>query len=304
MRSALQTYLSQLPNFDYKRYEQTTKFSFPKSIRVNTLKVCREELVERLESQGWSLEHVPWCADGFFTDRLLMGDTPEHVLGYYFIQDAASMAITLALDPQPGDAVLDISAAPGAKTTHIAQLMGMQGAIVANDTSFDRVKALAANIQRCGVANAVITQADGRAFPRWAADAFDRVLVDAPCSGLGQIRAFKEIEAKWTERAVHRLAAVQKGLMLAGFDCLKPGGTLVYSTCTLAPDENEAVVQHLLDKRPTAKIEAIRIEKIKVHEGLTEWHSASFVADIRKCIRIYPYDNGTEGFFVAKVVKR
>lgn len=301
MKAELKSYLQEIPGFDLARYEQAIAHPPPKSIRANTLKISVEELRTRLEAQGWKLRRVPWCAEGFFTDKLLLGNTPEHLLGYYYIQDAASMLLAQALGPQPGELVLDLSAAPGSKATHIAQLMRLEGALVANDASFARLKALAANVQRCGASNAVLTQVDGRHFPQFARGIFDRVLVDAPCSGLGQVRVFKEIEERWTERAVERLAKLQKGLIVAGFDCLKPGGVMVYSTCTLAPDEGEAVVQELLEKRETAEIRSIGMEKIKTHPGLSEWRKRAFSSSIKRCVRIYPYDNGTEGFFIAKI---
>jgi NOL1/NOP2/sun family putative RNA methylase len=303
MKPELESYLKEIPGFSLKNYEAIIAKPPPKSIRVNTLKVSKEKLRQRLEKQGWLLKEVPWCPEGFFTDRLLMGNTPEHLLGYYFIQDAASMLLAQVLAPQKGSLVLDLAAAPGSKATHIAQLMQLEGAIVANDESFDRIKALAANIQRCGVANAVITQLDGRYLPQFGKEMFDRVLVDAPCSGLGQIRVFSEIGQRWNEKSVQSLAKLQKGLIVAGFDCLKEGGTLVYSTCTLAPDENEAVVQELLEKRSNAMLEEIDIGKAKSHPALSEWRGKAFSSGILKCKRIYPYDNGTEGFFIAKISK-
>jgi len=165
-----------------------------KAIRVNTLKISVPELKERLEKKGWQLEAVPWCKEGFWIkgDRRDLGNLEEHVLGYIYVQEAASMIPPVVLNPKPGDIVLDMCAAPGSKTTQMAQYMGGTGLLIANDITSDRLKSLAINMQRIGTANTVITQMSGHDFPGMQ---FDKILVDAPCSGTGTIRkSLKTVE--------------------------------------------------------------------------------------------------------------
>ncbi len=274
------------------------------SIRINTLKITVQKLIERLEEKGWKFRKVPWCDYGFWVvePRYELGNTLEHQLGYFYVQEAASMIPPLALKPKPHEFVLDLCASPGSKTTQIAQMMNNKGIIVANDVG-GRTKALVANLQRCGVVNTVVTNMDGRFFSQTVKQRFDKLLVDAPCSGTGAIRKNLDIIKMWNPKMVKGLSRLQKSLILSGFDCLKEGGVLVYSTCTLEPEENEEVVNYLLNKRENARIVKIRIKNLKYRKGLVEWNEKKFNEEVKECIRIYPQDNDTEGFFIAKIRK-
>jgi len=294
------------------------KFEARKSIRVNTLKIGVKELTRRLDGIGLELEKIPWSEQGFYIgwntgsdggpQGLKLGNILEHALGYYFIQDAISMLIPRVLLDGMGKGgwngvkVLDLAAAPGAKNTQLSQIMSNEGVVVANDASSGRIKALAMNVQRMGCVNTIVTHTDGRNFPNWGNDMFDAVLVDAPCSGWGQA------SAAGTRGAPGKYAPLQKDLILAGFDCLKPGGSMVYSTCTFSVEENEKVVQHLLDNRVSARVADAQLDgisdgSVKYEKGLKKFEGKAFDESMHKCARIYPWLNDSDGFFVCKLTK-
>lgn len=272
-----------------------------KSIRVNTIKIGVDELRRRLEPE-WELTPVPWCPEGFWIrsrgeERFDIGNLPEHQLGYLYIQDAASMIPPVVLEPRPGEVVLDLCAAPGSKTTQMAQMMRGEGLLVANDVDASRLKPLGLNTQRCGVANCAITLRANDKF----APVFDRLLVDAPCSGTGTIRRSLKIARMWSPGLVRKMAAVQRHLLGRAYRLLKPGGTLVYSTCTLEPEEDEGVVSWLLE-HTDARLEEISLP-IQRSPAVTVWQGKAYHPEVVRCLRIYPQENDTEGFFVARLRK-
>jgi len=293
------------------RYEEFIKYSksyIRKSIRVNTLKISIKELKKRLE-KNWVLKQIPWCKEGFWIDykaeqddkRYDIGNVLEHQLGYIYVQEAVSMIPPIVLSPRPGDKVLDVCAAPGSKASQIAALMQNKGLLVANDVQGDRLKALGINLQRMGVSNAIITQMPGQRFKKTTL-LFDKVLVDAPCSGTGTIRRSLKTLRIWSPNMVRRLAAQQKQLVASGFEVLKRGGVMVYSTCTMEPEENEGVVSWLLDKYPGARVEKINLD-IKRSAVIPEFEGHVYNPSIKHCLRIWPQDNNTGGFFIAKIKK-
>ena len=255
-----------------------------------------------MEERGWKLERVPWYENGYFvkTDDTV-GKTMEHSLGYFYVQESASMLPPIDLEPKKEEIILDMAAAPGSKTTQIGMMMENTGVIIANDVRMDKIQALAANTQRCGLANTILTKMDGRSFNKHP-NKFDRVLLDAPCSGTGAIRKSWKILKMWNPKGIRNLARNQRALIMAAYNSLKPGGVLVYSTCTLEPEENEGVVDFLLEKT-NAKILKTNLKKIKTRPGLEEFDNRKYDSDVKKTVRIYPQDNDTEGFYVAKVIK-
>jgi tRNA (cytosine49-C5)-methyltransferase len=294
---------------DWETFSKCSLTFLRRSIRVNTLKTDIETVKKRLE-KDWNLVPVPWCKEGFWIEhkgdetghkRRDVGNLPEHALGYIFIQEAASMIPPVVLSPKPGDMILDMCASPGSKTTQIAQYMENQGILISNDYKYDRNKALGLNVQRMGIYNAVLTLMHGRFFSEFK---FDRVLVDAPCSGTGTIRKSFKTLLMWNASMVRRLSGTQRQLLETGFNNLKPGGTLVYSTCSLEPEEDEAVVSYLLDKYENAKIEDIKLPGLKRSEPVMSFEGKDFNPGVNKCLRIWPQDNDTEGFFVAKITKK
>jgi len=291
---------------DYDKFMEYSLSFIRKSIRVNTLKITTTKLKKRLEKK-WQLEPVPWCKEGFWIThkhekRFDIGNLLEHQLGYIYVQDAASMIPPVVLDPKPGDIVLDCCAAPGSKTTQMAMYMKNSGILVANDMQTDRIKALGINLERCGVSNAMITLMEGNSFRNKGIE-FDKVLIDAPCSGTGTIRKSLKVLNMWGLNLVKKMAGIQRHLIETGFKVLRPGGTLVYSTCTVEPAENEAVVSFLLDKYPNAKIEKINL-KITRSLPVLKYGDLKINPAVKDTLRIYPYDNDSEGFFVAKISKK
>ena len=289
---------------DWELFKKYTLSFLRKSIRINTLKIGIEECAKRLE-KDWNLEPVPWCKEGFFLEhkggRLDVGNTIEHTLGYYYVQEAASMIPPVALDPQPGDVVLDMAAAPGSKASQIAQYMQNKGIVIANDVKGDRLASLGINLQRLGIYNTLITMMQGQHFAK-SGILFDKILLDAPCTGTGTIRKSPKTIMMWNPDMVGRMAKLQKRLIETAWQILKPGGTLVYSTCSTEPEENEAVVSHLLNKYSDAKTEHIGI-KIQHGKPILEFEGDTYHPDVDKTLRLWPQDNDTEGFFIAKIVK-
>jgi len=281
---------------DIELFKEYSLKPLRKSFRVNTLKTNVADVEKRFSG----LMQIPWCKEGFWIKyAYALGNTLEHFLGYIYIQEAASMIPPIILDPRKGEFVLDMCGCPGSKTTQIAAMMENKGAIISNDVKIEKLKILKYNIERCGLINTGTTIGSGWKFDK---SLFDKVLVDAPCSGIGTIRkSFKTLEIYNPNISV-KFSNVQKRLIISGFNSLKENGTLVYSTCTLEPEENEEVVDFLLKKFNNAKIEKIDID-IKKSDAIMEYGKHEFNPEIKKCLRIWPQDNDTEGFFVAKIRK-
>ncbi len=206
----------------------------------------------------------------------------------------------LLMELEPGQLVLDIAAAPGAKTTQIAQYMENEGCIVANDVKHSRINILISNLQKCGVLIAKVTEKDGRYFGRFE-NKFDAVLVDVPCSNVGMIRkSYRHIKL-WKLKECFALSRLQKSLLMAAYKAVKPGGVVVYSTCTVDPVENEEVLDYIL-RNTNAEIEDIKLP-IRRRKPILEFEGKEYYEEVRKCLRIHPQDNDSEAFFVAKLRK-
>ena len=287
----------------YEEFIECSLRFLRRSIRVNTLKVEIDELRKRI-SERWMLKKIPWCGEGFWIEhkkeeRRDIGNMIEHSLGYFYVQEAASMIPPVVMKPEENEIILDIAASPGSKTTQIAQYMKNTGIIIANDLTIERMKPLTVNLQRCGVSNTIVTLMHGQRISNFK---FDRILVDAPCSGTGTIRkSFKTLKM-WNPNMVRRLAGTQKQLIDNAFSMLKEDGVLVYSTCSLEPEENEGIIDFLIKKHENAKVKKSELD-IKRSETVQEFEGREYDDEVRKCLRIWPQDNDTEGFFVAKIVK-
>ena len=288
---------------DWEEFKQCSLSFLRRSIRANTLKMSTKELKKRLE-KNWNLRQIPWCEEGFWiehirSERRDIGNLIEHSLGYFYTQEAASMIPPIVLSPNPHDIVLDIAASPGSKTTQMAQYMQNKGILIANDYTIERMKPLSINLQRCGASNAIITLMNGQWFKKSGIE-FDKVLVDAPCSGTGTIRKSLKTIGIWNPNMIKRLSITQKQLIETGFNLLKENGTLVYSTCSLEPEEDEEVVDFLINKYENAKLEDIELN-VKRSSPILEFEGKKYNEKIKKCLIIWPQDNDTEGFFVAKI---
>jgi len=291
---------------DWEEFKTCSLTFLRRSIRVNTLKISINELKKNLE-RNWNLKQIPWCKEGFWIEHIKkerrdIGNLIEHPLGYFYVQEAASMIPPLVLEPKEHEIILDIAASPGSKTTQMAAYMKNTGILVANDYTTDRMKPLSINIQRCGITNCIITLMQGQWF-RNSNIKFDKILVDAPCSGTGTIRKSLKTLRIWNPNMVKRLSITQKQLIETAFTILKKDGTLVYSTCSLEPDENEAVVDFLINKFDNAKLEEIKIKNLKKSKTVLDFKNYKYNQNIQNCLRIWPQDNDTEGFFVAKIKK-
>ncbi|MBU1104167.1 MAG: RsmB/NOP family class I SAM-dependent RNA methyltransferase [Nanoarchaeota archaeon] len=275
-------------------------------IRCNTIKISPEKLLEKLESKWQVKQPFPKFPEILLVTSDLkpgeLGNALEHLLGYYYIQEISSMMSVLALDPQPDEFVLDICASPGSKTTQAAAKMQNKGTIIANDLKLDRIKILSTNLERCGVTNTITTRNDAislcSSLKKSNFRKFDRILLDAPCSGEGTLRSSPKTLLMWNQKVIKKLSRQQKKFIAFAFKCLKEGGTLVYSTCTHAPEENEEVVSFALENFPV-KIETLSLP-LKCREGISQWKEKKFHKDVEKTCRIYPQDNNSEGFFVSK----
>ena len=293
---------------DMEKYMEFSKKRVQNSIRCNTLKISPEKLKKRLEEKGWDIEQ-PFKENPeimIIKNELMPGEigrSLEHLLGYYYVQEISSMLPVIALKPKPNELVLDIAAAPGSKTTQIAAEMNNTGTIIANDINLKRLKILASNMERCGALNAILTKRDGIVLCQRLKEngfLFDKILVDAPCSGEGTIRSSPATYQMWNPNTIKVLSKLQKSLLASTIEILKPEGEIVYSTCTHAPEENEEVLDFALNKFKNVKIEKISLP-VKCRPGITKWLDGSYDKNVEKSSRIYPQDNYTEGFFIAKI---
>jgi len=279
----------------------------PVVIRTNTLRTNRRSLATSLMNRGVTLEPVgKWSKVGLqiFESNVPLGATPEYLAGHYIIQAASSFLPVMALAPQEGERVLDMAAAPGGKTTHIAALMKNTGCIFANDSNKSRAKALIGNTHRLGAKNTIICNYDAREFPK-VMGGFDRILLDAPCSGTGVIAKDASVKTNKTEADFLRLPHLQKQLLLAAIDSVdhasKTGGYIVYSTCSVTVEENEQVVQYALNRRPNVKL--VETGLAIGREGFTNYMSKKFDPSMKLVRRYYPHAYNVDGFFVAKFKK-
>jgi NOL1/NOP2/sun family putative RNA methylase len=294
----LASYLEFVP--EPERYAGHLFQWLPAYVRLNTFKATEIRILDLLATEGVSLvkmDRVPL----FYrvTSQRQLGTLMSYHLGYIYPQALSSALPVLALNPRPGQIVLDLCAAPGTKTTHMAQLMDDRGVIVANDRNYGRLAALAANLKRLGITNTLITFSKGGNFA--PGERFDRVLVDAPCSGEGKYRLDRYGRIMHHRGGTTNLAAIQKGLITRAFDLLKPGGHMVYSTCTLNPLENEAVVSHLLARRRAKLIPWD--PPLKWEPGLTQYRETDYDPSSHLCRRFYPHHVDSVGFFLAKIAR-
>jgi len=288
---------------DWDEFKRVSLTYLRRSIRINTLKRPIVEVKKRLEALGWILDPIPWCEGGFWvtheTGRRDIGSTVEHQLGYFYVQESVSMIPPLALDAKPGDIVLDMCAAPGSKTTQIGSMMENEGVLVSNDYKGMRLAPLGINSQKQGLTNQLISLDGGQSI---RGVKFDKILVDAPCSGTGTIRkSFKTLRI-WNPNMVKRLASTQKKLLENAYTLLNPGGTLVYSTCSLEPEEDEGVIDFITKKFPDLTVEKIELNGLKRSTPVTEFDGKKF-SNVENVLRLWPQDNDTEGFFVCKMTK-
>jgi 16S rRNA (cytosine1407-C5)-methyltransferase len=274
------------------------------AIRVNTLKIEIEQARQTWpERYGWTVRPVPFCAAGWQIAGHDLGDTLEFQNGYYYIQDAASMLPAEMFSDHASPLILDLAAAPGGKTTHLASRYADRGVILANDTSAKRITALRANLQNWGVFGALVTNYPGERLGRWFPETFDRVLLDAPCSG-DTLRITTGRKTRTVSDREHEaLCQRQEALLLSAFQAVRPGGEIVYSTCTMSPAEDEAVLDDLLRRYPQQAV-IDTVDHVAVNApGLDSDGRATFDPQVRHAIRLWPHLYQTSGFFAARIRK-
>ncbi len=268
-------------------------------LRANTLKIGTDDLERRLREKYKKVEKVGWYEDAFLVESEgNLVKSLEYNLGYFFLQNLSSMIPPLVLEPNGEDRLLDLAAAPGAKTTQIAAIMKNWGVIVSNDVTNDRLKALRGNLQRCGVVNAIVTETDGRNFLK-SGITFSKILLDAPCTGTGLLSP--RILQTTSENTIRRLSHTQRQLLFSASRCLEKDGVLVYSTCSLEPEENERNMDYAIDELGLV-VEEIKLDGMSSMNGITEWEGKKFNEDVSKAVRIVPNEI-FEGFFVCKLRK-
>jgi NOL1/NOP2/sun family putative RNA methylase len=269
-------------------------------IRVNELRTSSDIVKSRLSNHGVELESLQDVPYGFRVHgRRSVGGLHEYLFGFYYIQAMASMLPPIALDPQPGEVILDMAAAPGGKSTHIAQIMRNDGVLVAVDNSQRKMRILESHLWRLGITNTVVLKGDSRDFARSHMQ-FDRILLDAPCTGDGGLDDPEEERITSTED-VQYCSQIQSQLLDAAFHVLKPGGVLIYSTCSIHPEENEYVIDRLL--RRQSKLKLLRIPFQSGVPGFTSAFENDFLPELSKTKRWFPHKHNTISFFTAKLQK-
>lgn len=287
---------------DYESFRDALERPLPVHIRINRLKTETEDVKENLEERGLELVQSSAMGDGLFQVRRVEspGNLVEYFLGHIHPQALTSCLPALVLSPKPGSYVLDMCAAPGGKTAQMAQLMENTGIIVANELFGTRHVPLAHTLARLGVLNCLLSAYQAQEFP--LRDHFDYVLADVPCSGEGRFRNSGNIPLYRGGREKTLLPALQRRILLRGFDLLKVGGELLYSTCTYNPEENEAVVNHLLKERD-ARILPMDLD-VPAEPGLLGWKNEIYESSVRGTARVYPHRVDSVGFFMARIGRR
>jgi len=276
------------------------------AFRVNRLKTRPEVLLTALSQNHFEAQRVPWYEDAFILTKGTLRElqqTEAYREGHLYIQDLSSMVPVLLLAPQAGEMILDLTAAPGSKTGQIAGLMNNTGKILANDVSRARFFKMKANLENLGVKNVEYSVAKGENLGRRLVRQFDRILLDAPCSGEGRFHlSDPESFENWKTSKMKGLVPRQKMLFYSAWQALKPGGTLVYSTCTYAPEENEGILDWAIEKFKDLELLPAELDIPNRREGIVGWGKHSFDAAVKKALRIIP-EGPMEGFFAAKMRK-
>jgi len=301
-RPDVRAYLSRLLGRDYPAF-LAAQPELP-CIRVNTLKYSADFMRQQLERWQIPFSRHPAHADGFVLqqDPLPLSHTIQYFLGYFVYQGVSSQLPVLALDPQPGETVLDMCAAPGTKATQIAARMKNQGRLLLNDVSVKRLQPLMANLAQTGVCQDVLLRMPGELIGRQFPEFCDRVLLDAPCSALNSFPSRLD-HSWWSEAYLEKISRIQFHLLVSAIKAVKVGGTIVYSTCSICPEENEMVLQRILLEYPV-QIEALPLAvQNMVRPGLREYLQHELAEELALAGRVWPFPQPYEGFFIARLRK-
>ena len=283
-----------------KKFAETINEPLKQSFRINPLKGNKNEILNRIKKFDSKIEKVDWCDNAFTTNLKNLGSSIQHFSGHIYIQELTSMIPPLIVDGEIEEKkIIDCCAAPGSKTTQIAGMMRNKGHIIANDVRHTRIKSLRGNLDRLGITNTTVTLRDFKSFPNTEADVY---FVDAPCSSEGTIRKKNAVTRKWKEQDYERFSKNQKGLLRKACQMAPRGSTIVYSTCTFAPEENENVVNEIINEE-NVEMQDIKLNGLKMSKGITNWKEKDYDMSIEKCVRIWPHHNNTDAFFLARIMK-
>ena len=286
---------------EFAAFRDACERPLPPVVRVNTLKTTVDRAVTALEAEGITVERTEWHPGLLRLPDDQPGANWPYFHGWIYGQEEVSAVPARVLDPQPGERVWDACAAPGSKTSQIAALQDDDGVVVATDSNLGRLSALRTNTEQLGITSVAVTNEDARnhSLKPFDGETYDRTLVDVPCSCEGTVRKNPDTLDEWTLEHVEGIAGVQKGVLRRAIQATKPGGTVVYSTCTFAPEENEAVLDYALAEEDCEMVSFdIPLESAG---GVTEWQDESYDDSVAKAHRIYPHHNDTGGFFCAKL---
>ncbi len=265
-------------------------------LRINTLKISPETFAA---ISPFQLHAIPWTSAGFLIPPdQYPGKHPYHVAGLYYLQDPSAMAVAELMAPQPGERVLDLAAAPGGKATHIAALMAGQGLLVVNDIFKHRLHSLTRNLARWGVRNAVVLNETPERLAQHFGPFFDRVLVDAPCSGEGMFRKDSAMRKVWIPKNIQDYAARQDIILQSAARLVRPGGKLVYVTCTFSPEENEGTLARFLHTHSEFEMAALS-QMAGFAPGRPDWLEGLDMPSLQRAVRLWPHKSLGEGHFIA-----
>jgi 25S rRNA (cytosine2870-C5)-methyltransferase len=302
----LETFMDVFAVNELVEFLEASEVQRPLTIRTNSLKTRRRDLAQALINRGVNLDPVgKWTKVGLvvYSSQVPLGATPEYLAGHYLIQGASSMLPVMSLAPQENERILDMCAAPGGKTSHIAAIMKNTGVLFSNDINKERIHAIVGNCHRLGIVNTIVTCVNGVEYKKFMAG-FDRVLLDAPCTGTGVISKDQSVKTSKTKVDIQRCYNLQRQLILSAIDCLsaksKSGGYLVYSTCSILPEENEWVIDYALKKRNVRLVPTGLDFGV---EGLTSYREHRYHPSMKLTRRYYPHTQNMDGFFVAKLQK-
>ena len=267
--------------------------SIRSGIRVNTLK---ENARNAILPEFGELERVPWCETGYFADKSeVSGNHPYHASGLFYFQEPSAMSVIEGLSINEGDFVLDLCAAPGGKSTQAAAKLNGTGLLVSNEIVRKRAEILSGNIERMGIKNAVVTNEPPERLAKKYPSFFDKIIIDAPCSGEGMFRKEPQAVTEWSVEHTKSCAARQKNIIDSAVKMLRGGGYIIYSTCTFAPVENEQIVSYILDNYNFELCEIPRLSMLS--DGVPKWSDGN--PELTKTKRIFPHKEKGEGHFIA-----
>ena len=285
---------------DAKNFGKAINQPLKQSFRINSLKGESENILANLREYDDTIKATDWYKNGFITKLENLGSSIEHFTGQIYIQELTSMMPALVVpNINESKKIIDCCAAPGSKTTQIAEMMDNKGEIIANDNKHSRLKSLRGNLDRLGITNTTVTLRDFRSFPNTEADIY---FVDAPCSSEGTIRKKNALKRNWKEYDYERFSKMQSGLLNKACEMAPKGSTIIYSTCTFAPEENENVVSKIIEEN-NVELKTIKLNGLKIGEGISSWKEKDYNKEVKKCARIWPHHNDTDAFFLARMEK-